>query len=159
MTLDKDALATDLENVFTSMLATAAEVADALASVYTSYASACAFGASTVTIPPAKTEALAAAFLSVLATPATGSAPAFAAAWASGVAAFWVGNSVVGAQAGAVTACAGAASLVATLTPIFANNQNTAAAAAQDLATAIHTATLTTLAAVAPPPGTVLPIS
>jgi hypothetical protein len=44
------------------------------------------------------------------------------------------------------------------LTSIFGNTSNTFQSVADDLANALHTATLTTTAAVVPPPGTVLPI-
>jgi hypothetical protein len=96
---------------------------------------------------------------SAIATPSSGSAAAFAGAWASAVATFWIGVPVVGAQSGATVACPGAAALTAALTTVFANLQNTAQSCAQGLATALHTATMTVTAAVAPPPGTTLPIS
>lgn len=158
MPLDKSALASELENVFGAMLPTASDVADALASVYTNYAKEGRFGSSTPQIPPAKTTALAATLLAAIADPAAGSPATFAGAWASGLAAFWAAVPVVGAQSGAVGACPGAASMLATLSLLFANQNNSLEDGAKGLADALHIATLTVTAAVVPPPGTVLPI-
>lgn len=132
--------------------------ADGLANAYYSYASAGMFGASTPTIPPANKSAMASTLQSAISDPSNGSASSFASAWASAVTTFWIGVPVTGAQTGATVGCPGAASLSGSLTSIFGNTSNTFQSVADDLANALHTATLTTTAAVVPPPGTVLPI-
>lgn len=159
MTLVAATLADAFEDIFDARLDDPADVADALADAYADYAAAGMFGASTVTIVPAKTAALAATIFGAIASPAAGSAANFASAWSSGLIAFWPGVLVVGAQSGTVTACPGAVSLVATLSAIFADTGNTVRDAAEGLANELHTATLTAVATVAPPPGTVLPIT
>lgn len=159
MTLNSSAFANALEATFASLPETAADAADALAQDYYDYASAAIFGSSTPTLAPALQAAFASTLLGAIAAPASGSPATFAAAWATAVAAFWVGVPVTGAQSGATVACPGASSLTVSLTIVFANLANTAATCAQALAAALHTATMTVTAAVAPPPGTVLPIS
>lgn len=159
MTLDPSALASALEATFASLPETASDAADALAGNYYDYASAATFGASTPTLAPALRTAFAATLLGAIAVPSSGTPATFAAAWASAVATIWIGVPVAGAQSGATVGCPGAAALTASLTTVFANLANTAATCAQALAAALHTATLTVTAAVAPPPGTVLPIS
>lgn len=151
--------AIDLEDAIRAFLNTAPdtaqEAADSLASLYADYAAAATFGASAVTIDGARESALAATLASGLVqapSPAT-----FLAALATGVATFWAAVPVVGAQAGATNGCPGAASLPAALATGLAV-PNTRDAAAALLAGALHTATLTTTATVAPPPSTVLSI-
>lgn len=136
--------------------ASASDAGNRLAKAYADYAAAATFGASTPTLT-GKEAALAATLTPSLALP--GTAATHAAAWSSGVAAFWTAVPVVGAQVGATVGCPGAAALTAALTTLFGNTANTAATAASGLAAALHTATLTVTAAVAPPPGTILPIT
>jgi hypothetical protein len=159
VTLSSSSLASALQNTFANMPASASAAATSLAANYYDYATAGMFGASAPQIPTANRDALKTTLLAAIAVPAAGSPPTIAAAWAAGLAAFWLGVPVAGAQAGATVACPGAASLTASLTVVFANLANTAAVCAQALATALHTATMTVTAAVAPPPGTVLPIA
>jgi hypothetical protein len=137
----------------------AAAAADAMASAYDDYASGAMFGASTPQILPTAKDAMAATILAAIATPETGSPASISGAWASGVAAYWLGVPVVGAQSGATAGCPGAASLTASLSAVFANTANTAAICAQGMAAALHAATMTVTATVAPPAGTVLPIA
>lgn len=132
------------------------QAADGLAAAYADYASAGMFGASTVTIDGARESALAATLAGGLVQ--APDASTFLSALASGVATFWTAVPVVGAQSGATVGCPGAASLPAALAAALAvpNDRETAA---QALAAALHTATLTTTAVVAPPPATTLPIA
>lgn len=159
MTLDAAALADTLEDVFASLPETAADAAAALAAVYYDYASTATFGPSAPEIPTANRDALASALEAAISVPAAGSPATFAGAWAAAVTLFWIGVPVVGVPSGATVGCPGAASLAATLTTLFANLANTATSCAAGLATALHGATSTVTAAVAPPPGTVLPIA
>lgn len=159
MALSQSGLASSFRALFDSMPASASDAADGLAQAYYEYASAAMFGASTVAIPSVNRDAMAAALLSAIAVPVSGSPATFAAAWASAVTAFWIGVPVAGAQAGATVGCPGAASLAAPLTAVFPNLGNTTDTGSQGMASALHVATLTVTAAVAPPPGTVLPVT
>jgi hypothetical protein len=155
MALDAGALEDALFSALGETPDTAAEAADNLANAYAGYASDGTFASSTVTIDGARINALAATLAAGLVpapVPAT-----FLAALASGVATFWTGAPVVGVQSGATVGCPGAASLPAALAAALAvpNDRETAA---QVLAAALHTATLTVTAAVVPDP-TPLPIA
>ncbi len=127
-----------------------------LAAAYTDYAGAAMFAASTVDVS-SKEAALATTLGGSLELP--GLAATHAAAWGAGLAAFWLGAPVAGAQSGVTVPPTGGAALVAALTTLFANTANTADDAADGLANALDICTKTVTAAVAPPPGTVLPIS
>jgi hypothetical protein len=157
--LDQPALAAALQATFESMPAAAADAADALANDYATYASAATFGASQLEVSEAVATAMGDTLFAAISVPASGLPATFAAAWAAAVAAFWVGLPVVGAQSGATAGCPGAASIAATLTAVFANLANSAGVCAVALAAALHGATLTVTATVAPPAGTVLPIA
>lgn len=129
-----------------------------LAKAYTDYAAGGVFGASTVSAGvPAKQGALATTLGGSLTLP--GLAATHAAAWGTGLAAFWLGVPVVGVQAGTTVPPTGTATLVSTLTALFSNPLNTSDAAADGLANALDTCTKTVTANVAPPPGTVLTIA
>jgi len=157
MTLDPSALETAIADVFASMPASPAEAAEALASAYRDYAAAGMFGASTIAFTGLEVTALTATLAGGMVVP--GAAAVFAAAWATGITAFWIAVPVVGAQTGATVGAPGAAALTATLTAVFSNLANTAETASAGLAAALHTATQTVTAIVAPPPATVLPIA
>jgi len=129
-----------------------------MATAYDDYASGGMFGASTTQIPSTARAVMAATILTAIAAPDAGSPASISGAWSSGVAAYWTAVPVAGAQVGATAGCPGAASLAGTLSAVFANTANTAATCAQGMAAALHTATATTTATVAPPTGTVLPI-
>lgn len=159
MTLDPSTLSSALAELLAGLPETAADAADGMAAAYFDYASAGMFGPSTPVLTSAHKDALAATLLSAIAVPAAGLPATIAGAWSAGVAAFWLAVPVAGPMAGATVGCPGAASLVASLTVVFANLANTAESCALSLATALHAATLTVTANVAPPPGTVLPIS
>jgi len=155
MALDDDALEDAILAFLESTADDATAAADALAELYAEYAADGMFSASTVTIDGARESALAATLAGGLVpspSPAT-----FLAALASGIATFWTGAPVVGAQAGATVGCPGAASLPAALSAALAV-PNDREAAASTLAAALHTATLTVTAAVVPDP-TPLPIA
>lgn len=157
--LDPGALESSLASMLATAQTSAADAALAMADAYDSYCSDAIFGSSTPQIPGTAKAAMATTILKAIANPAAGSPSTLASAWASGVATYWSGVSVVGAQAGATAGCPGAASLTGSLTTVFANVANTAATCAAGMAAAIHAATMTTTATVAPPAGTVLPIA
>jgi hypothetical protein len=159
MALSQSALAAALEDVFGAADLTAGEVAELLAAAYADYASEGRFGTSEPEITELQVGALEGPLAGALTDPAAGAAATFAAAWGAGLAAFWLGVPVVGAQAGATVGCPGAASAPTAIAAAVSNPGNTAATAAQGIAAALHTATQTVTASVAPPPGTVLPIS
>lgn len=158
MALSQSALAAALTATLSNTSATPASCASAMASDYYSYATAGMFGSSAVAIPPANQSAMASTLLAAISSPVTGNAGTFAAAWAAAVALFWTGVPVTGAQSGATVGCPGAATLSGTLLPILTVTNGTAASAASGIAAALHAATLTVTAAVAPPPGTTLTI-
>jgi hypothetical protein len=157
MALDSAGLEDALLDLFESPSETPHDAAVSFAAVYAAYSADGMFGASTVTIDGARESAFATTFeggLVVSPTPA-----GFLAALSSGVATFWTGAPVVGAQSGLTNGCPGAASLPAALAALMANPANTAEVAAAGYAAALHTATLTVQATVSPPPATVLPIA
>lgn len=126
-----------------------------LAKAYFDYAGGATFGSCLPTLA-GRDSALASTLASSLTLP--GVAATHAAAWGAGLTTFWSGVAVAGAgQAGTTAPPTGAAALVSTLSTLFANTGNTASSAAQGLADALDLCTKTVLAAVAPPPGTVLP--
>jgi hypothetical protein len=157
--LSQSSLGADLEALFGSTPGSAADAAQGMAQAYYDYAAAGQFGASTPSLTTAHRDAMAGVLLAAIATPVTGSPATLAGAYATAVAAFWLAVPVVGAQTGATVGCPGAPVLVAALTAVFVNLTNTAATCAAGMAAVLHTATLTVTAAVAPPPGTVLPIA
>lgn len=171
MTLNKASLKSALQAIFdgsadTSPVdgqpdgtpASASDAGARLAKAYTDYAAGGVFGASTVSAGVGVKEApLASTLGGSLALP--GAAATHAAAWGAGLATFWIAVAVAGAQAGATVPPTGTAALVSTLTTLFSNTTNTASSAAQGLADALDTCTKTVTANVAPPPGTVLPIT
>lgn len=155
MALSLPSLQSALQSALATAQPSAAAAANALATAYDDYAAAGLFGSSVPTLA-GKKAAMVSALTAGLATPGT---PAnFAGAWASAVAAYWTAVPVAGAQSGVTNGCPGAASLTATLTTLFSNTANTVSTAASSLGSALHAATLTTTATVAPPPGTVLPL-
>lgn len=159
MALNQASLASAFKDTFASLPSSASNAASSLAANYYTFASAGMFGSSVPGLTTAKRDAMASTLLAAIATPTSGAAATFAAAWATALTTFWVGVPVTGAQAGATVGCPGAASLSPTLTTLFANTANTATSCGQGLAAALYTATMTVTAAVAPPPGTVLPIT
>jgi hypothetical protein len=132
-----------------------AQAAADFAELYDAYAQDAQFGSSTPTLTGRKAifESTFAASLSsgVFATVCT--------ALGNAVAAYWGSSQVpvVGAQAGVVVGCPGAASIAAALAALAP--VSSASVAASTISGALHAATTTCTAAVTPPPGTVLPIA
>lgn len=157
MPLDQNALADAIEAIYADFPETASDAAEALAGAYADYALQGVFGASTLAPIGTEEPALFATLGASLVLP--GAAAVHAAAWSAGVGTFWAAVPVVGVQAGTTAGCPGAAALTAGLTTLFLNLANTPETAAAGLAAALHTATQTVTANVAPPPGTVLPIA
>ncbi len=153
MALDASSLATALQAVFDASPATPADAADAFASAYNTYAGAGRFGTNVPALTGRKA-ALAATLATSLALP--GLPGTFAAAWASGVNAFWTAVAVASPlpQAGTTAGCPGASTLTGSLSTLFANLTNTSATCAAGMATALDTATKSVIATVAPPPST-----
>lgn len=135
--------------------------AQKMAEAYTNYCRTGLFGTSVPTILPSATALLQTTLLSAMSTPAAGTPSKFAKAWADGVQAFWLAPpvAVLGVQSGVVTAIPGAAALSGILTALFANPMNTAVSVAAQLASALDTATKTTVATLAPPPATLVTIA
>lgn len=159
MALQQSLLASQFTTILQAYLPSAALVAKQLAIAYTTYAQAGQFGASVPTLLPISTTVLEQALLSATLVPAAGSPVLLATAWATGLAGFWIpGTPVVGPQVGVVNGCAGAALVIPPLTAAFLNVFSTAQLTASLMASAIHTATITTTATVSPPPSTVLPL-
>lgn len=157
MALVLSALESGLEAALLVMPPTGAEVAQLLADAYLAYASAGMFGASVPVFPAGSAPLvgpLAGAMVPV------GTPAGFGAAWASALSALWVPAVLVtGPQNGTVVGCPGAAAVAAAVAAGVTNVMNTAGTAAEAIATALDTATRTVTATVAPPPGTILPIT
>lgn len=130
-----------------------AAAGDAWAGVYDDYCAGAVFGASTPVLT-GKRAAMAATLAGAF---ASGVAATTAAAFSSAVATYWTAVVVAGAQAGVCASCPGAGAITAALAAL-APGPNSKDAFAAAMATALDTATRTCTAAVAPPPGTVLPI-
>lgn len=154
MPLVQATLASELQSAFDAYPESVADSAQALAGAYHTYASGAQFGASDVDLSGRD-----AALASTLQSGMTGTFAAFASAWSTGLTAYWTAATVTGAQAGATVPPPGAASVPAALAASFASYPESTADAADLLASALHTATATTTAAVSPPPGTILPIT
>ena len=98
---------------------------------------------------------------SAIANPKVGTPATLAAAWATGVASFWMAPPVVftGGQVGAVLQAATVIPIITPgLTACFANLANTEDLAAMTMATILDAATRTVMVALAPPPGTTAPL-
>ncbi len=132
--------------------------AQGLAAAYATYAVTGTFLTGTIATLEPQEVALAAALGSAMVSL---DAVAYASAWSAGLAAFWAGVPVVGANTGATIGCPGAAvAQTAILAGLNAMPAYTLEAA-KLLATALHTATMTVTATVslpAPPFTTVAPI-
>ena len=141
MALVSATLESGLAGVFAAKLPAVAQVAQQMASVYTSYASAGMVGTGTVVITPANTLAMRNAFLAVLSLPA-GTPASFANAWSVGLLAFWMSPpvAVVGAQSGIVTVPPAAAVVIAPITAAVLNLASTPQITAKLIATAAHLA-------------------
>lgn len=140
----------------------ASDAAKGIAKAYSMYAMTATAGAAKANLTglesQAMEKALSAVFASVsAATPATASM-----ALASGVVAFWMMPPVTfsGAQAGAVFQAATAMPIITgQVAKTLANQNNSPETAAMELATALDMATRTVTVALAPPPGTVSPLT
>lgn len=157
MALDPIALGNAIAALFMSHPATKEIAAAGLAQAYFDYASTGTFGASLAVPTTVQRDAMAATLATALTLP--GIALTAATGFATALTAFWVAVPVVGAQAGATVGCPGAGAVGPAMAPTFLNLANTEALAAQGMANALQTATLTVTANVAPPPGTVLTIA
>lgn len=153
MTLNDSNLQSAIETFLGTARPSPAAAAAAFADVYDTYAQGAVFGASTPTLTGRK-----ALFEAAL----LGALPGTPASIAAAVAAYWAPVPspvpVVGAQAGTVVGCPGAAGIAAAMAAMFPG-PNTRAVAAAVTAGAIHAATLTCTATVTPPSGTILPIA
>lgn len=162
MALDPTALEDALADIFASMPDTPADCAEALANAYLDYAQQATFGPNIPASLAAKIPTLKSTLEGAIDTPLVGLPATLAAAWATGLAAFWTGVAVASvppATVGTTGGCPGSSSLTGSLSTVFANLANTAATCAAGVAVALHTATMTVQATVTPPPGTVVPIS
>ena len=159
MPLDPSSMISGFTSMFQDGPLGAVGGAKQMASIYSSYAMQGMFGASAPVFTGLEQQVLAATLAAVFSLPAPNPA-AFGMAWSSGLTTFWLAPPivVVGAQAGVVTAIPGAAAVTAQLLALVATPGNPAPVAATLLATALHAATMTAVATVAPPPGTLLPI-
>lgn len=157
MALNPAQLTLGFTAILQAFLPSGALVAKQMALAYMAYAQGGQFGASVPTLLPTHTLALEGPLVGALLLPQGGNPANLAAAWAAGVLAFWLpGTPVLGAQVGTVIGCPGSAALSGTLLPAFSNVFSTAPLTASLMAAAIHAATITTTATVAPPPATVL---
>lgn len=157
MALDVSKLGSALADVFANMPTSKDEAAKQIAQAYYDYASGGLFGASVPTLSSSQRDAMAGTITLGLTVP--GLPMTIAAAFAAALTVFWIAVPVAGPQVGATAGCPGAASLIGSLPAVFLNLANTPETCGVGVAAALHTATMTVTASVAPPPGTVLPIS
>ena len=156
MALSQSSLKAGLKSAMEAYPETTADAATAFAQAYADYAIAGTFGANTIvsvaSLQSTLESALASALASYSSTPS-----AYASAWATGLAA-WTGIAVTGSQTGVVNGCPGTSALGSALSAVFTYPEDIDTCA-DGMASALHTATLTVTATVAPPPSTVLPIT
>jgi hypothetical protein len=157
MALNPASLGADLGAVFAAMPPTPQECAEKIAKAYMAYAKAANFGASLPVIPSVNESAMAATLAAGLVSP--GLPPIAAAAFSVAVTVFWIAVPVVGAMVGVTVGCPGAASLTGSIPVVLLNLANTPETCGLGIAMALHSATMSVTANVAPPPGTVLPIA
>ena len=133
-----------------------------MAQAYYNYALAAMAPAGSVVISPSAETLLQQTLYAAMAVPLVGLPITMATAWGLGVAAFWLLPPVVVAvppAAGAVTQSATAAALITpALTALFLNPLNTPQITASGMSTILHAGTITVMATVAPPPGTLVPL-
>lgn len=150
MALSQSALATALKDVFDAQ-GSAADSANGLAAAYADYAATGTFGASIPTITGES--AMAATLLAAIQTPTAGSPAGFGSAWASALATFWTGVAVAGGSgAGTTAGCPESAVAGTAIAAVVAVLTNTTTIAADGIALALHTATLTVTASLTIPP-------
>lgn len=155
MALSQSALSSALQALFDSKPATTADAADGMAEAYADYAADGMFGSCV----PAFTTQEAALAGTILSQGLVGTIAGFAGAWASGLAAFWAAVPVAGGGQTGATAPPVYPTLATELSAVLSSYPATTALAASQIAAVLHAATMTVTATVAPPPGTVLPIT
>jgi hypothetical protein len=160
MALNPASLIQGLTVLFSGPAQSPQAAATQMANLYAAYAALGVFGASTPVFTGSEKQLLASTLAQTFSTPGPNPA-AFGTVWSKGLTAFWLTPPIVvaGVQSGVVTAIPGAATLPASLGALVAIPSNSPATAASKLANALHTATQTVVATVAPPPGTVVPIT
>lgn len=126
-----------------------------IADAYRNYCGDGLFGSGAPVLTDIMRDAMATTLAKGLTVP--GLPPTIAGAFAASVATFWIAVPVIGPQSGVTNGCPGAGAIAGALTGAFANLANTPQTIALAVAAAMHTATLTVTANVAPPPGTVAP--
>lgn len=159
MPLNPASLTQGIRAVYDSKPPTIAAAAQGLAAAYTAYASVGLFLAGALAPLSARNAALEQTLLAAMS--AKGPSSMYAAAWSSGLTAYWLGAVVVGVNAGATIGCPGAAAAEAVILAALQSKPATTLQAASDLANALHTATATVTATVSlpgPPFTSVVPI-
>lgn len=155
MPLNPAKLSGALIPIFQAFPASKEEAARQIADAYRNYCGDGLFGASVPVLTDIMRDAMATTLAIGLTVP--GLPPTIAGAFAASVSTFWIAVPVVGAQSGVTNGCPGAGAIAGALTAAFANLANTPQTIALAIAAAMHSATLTVTANVAPPPGTVAP--
>jgi hypothetical protein len=149
--------------LFTSGLPqTSQDSAQKMASIYHQYAQTATAGPALPLFTGLETDALQALLTAALAVPQVGAPSVIAAAWGSGLVSYWNTPPVLFAGvsvAGSVTVAAGCLSAIPVLTTLYLNAFNTPETAAAQMASALDIATRTVLVTLAPPPGTVVPLT
>lgn len=148
MALNPTSLASDLDDIFSSYPDSAEEAAHRFALAYASYCEDGMFNASTMPSCAVIATAVEGALLSALPQQTS---IAFAQAIANALTTSWVGIPVVGPQTGATIGCPGAVGLVASLSAILNSQPATTLAAAQQIAGALHSATISVTALISIP--------
>jgi len=158
--LDPSSMVAGFTGLFSGPALGAFPAAQKMADIYASYAALGLFGVNKPIFTGAEKTMLANTLAAVFSLPAPNPA-AWGTAWSSGLTAFWLAPPIIvtgPAQAGLVTAIPGALSLIGVLAAQTAAPSNPPPVVAAYLANALHVATLTTLATVAPPPSTIVPL-
>lgn len=159
MPLASSTLRQGLFAVMNSYPPTILEAARGFASAYGAYAAAGTFLAGTLPSVAAQQATMAQMLFGAMQGPVE--AAAYATAWAAALSAFWVGVPVAGPNAGLTIGCPGATAAQSAILASLTAMPGTVLQAAQDLAAALHTATLTVTATVSlpgPPFTSVVPI-
>ena len=161
MPLQPSLLQETLRSTFSKTRQTAADAARQIAQGYTDYAQAGMAGPASPILLLASTAALQATLLQALSNARSATASQFVQALSAGVLTFWTSPPVAFAGPGATgiaTSIPGSSTIPAALLPTLSNPRSSLDQTAAQMASALHTATLTLIVLVAIPPAPPVPM-
>jgi hypothetical protein len=164
MALNPGSMVQGFTQLFNSDPSSPQIAAEKMATIYDSYAQTAMAGATLPVFTGSQKSTLQSLLLAAISVPLIGAPPLIAAAWGSGLVAYWMAPPIIflgPGMTGLVSVAAGCLSAIPALTTVYANPMNTPDSAAAQIATALDTATRTVLVQViviAPPATLVVPL-